>query len=166
MAQVVLNPPLSSGSLTARLLAAARWSLVIVLAWSAGGKLFWPAAFEGLMRASGMIEPGLARLAALAVPAVEFVAALLLAVHAWRPIGAALSLFLSLTFSGFHSYLLWAGEVVPCGCAGVAITFNAWITHVAMLGLSLWMVAASTWVLAHWASMRPEPPPMEPATAG
>ena len=126
-----------------RALMLARWLLVIVLAWSAGGKVFWPEKLRDILRTTGLVPPEWLGLLAYGLPAVEMALALGLATHRiWVPALLG-SIFLSSAFAAVHAYLLACGRVVPRGCAGVAINFESRWFHAALLALSLLLLGAS-----------------------
>lgn len=125
------------------LAAAARWLLAAVYAWSAGGKVLWPAEFRGLLVESGMLPGSLAEPVAIALPIVELVLALALLWAPSRAVAAAASMFVSLVFSGVHAYALIAGSVIRCGCIGVEVRHTSMGLHTALLVLSIAMVGAS-----------------------
>ncbi len=128
--------------LRVNLAAAARWGLVVVFAWSAGGKLFWPADFRGLLVSSGFIPRELLAPIAYGLPTAELAIALCLAVRRGIVPGLFGALLLALVFVGVHAYLLWAGTIAPCGCAGLALSFASRRGHTALLAVSAAMTAA------------------------
>lgn len=130
-----------------RLSTAIRWTLVAVYAWSAGGKLFWPARFRRILSETGMLPPELLTPLAYGVPAAELLLALALAAKLLLPLALLASLFLSTLFAGIHGYLILVGELVPCGCSGIAIEFSSRNWHVFLLVLSLAMGVGSAGLL-------------------
>lgn len=124
-----------------------RWFLVLVLAWSAGAKVFKPGDFQRSMAATGMFPDSALPPIAYALPTVEFGLALLLASGLLRPVSLLGVSFLSAVFVGLHGYLLWSGSVVPCGCAGISITHSARGSHAVMLVLSSAMLIAAGYLL-------------------
>ncbi|MBU0617564.1 MAG: hypothetical protein KKI02_07590 [Planctomycetes bacterium] len=124
-----------------------RWGLVAAFAWSAGGKFFWPEQLREILLRTGMVSSDWAALLAYGLPGLELLVALALAAKMLLPLGLLLSTFLSVVFAGMHGYLLISGDLVPCGCAGVAIDFSTWEWHVSLLGLSIAMVLASVALL-------------------
>jgi|GEM_PF-3635742 len=121
--------------------------LVGVLAWSAGGKLFWPGEFQRLMATWGLIPPKLIPAVAYTVPASELVLAAALVVRRLRVAALFGVLYLAVCFSGIHAFLIWAGTAVPCGCAGLALSFASRPGHIVLLGLSLALALAATLLL-------------------
>jgi len=126
-----------------RLVGCARWFLISVMAWSAGGKLFWPREFRGVLRASGLFADEMVVVIAYALPWLELGLAVALTVPYCVRIAAAVVSVLSTTFVGIHTYLVWSGTVVACGCAGLKITYASRETHILLAILSALLTLAS-----------------------
>lgn len=107
----------------------ARWVLIAVFAWAAGGKLFWPAEFRALLGELGLLPDASIGPLAFGLPACELALALWLASGRFAAAALALAFFLSACFVGVHGYALASGTIVPCGCAGVSITFSSRTAH-------------------------------------
>ena len=132
---------------TALVVIGARWMLVLVYTWSAGGKFFWPDKLREILLRTGMIPSEWAGPLVYGLPALEVLLALALAAKMLLPLALLLSTFLSTVFVGMHGYLLVLGELAPCGCVGVGIDFSSWEWHVFLLALSIAMVLASVALL-------------------
>jgi hypothetical protein len=140
-----------------------RWALVIAFAWSGGGKILWPAAFQNALAKLGMLPTALIPATAYTLPGLELAIALGLASQSARLPAACASLFLSAVFLGVHGYSMATGTLVPCGCAGVALRFDSWKFHVTMPAASALMLAASFVLLANTsAKSSPKPPGTDP----
>jgi len=147
MATLCPTGGVSRGAGRGRLLNVARWGLALVFAWSAGGKFFWPTELREILWSTGMIPRDIIPLMAYALPTLEALLALALATRFLFVPALFVSVFLSVVFVAVHAYLLVAGEVVPCGCSGVAISFESAWFHAAFLALSVLMALASLLVL-------------------
>lgn len=124
-----------------------RWTLVVILAWTSGAKLFFTSAFAERLRETGFLPEHLVPLIAVAVPVLELVLAITLAFR-WC-LGASLSVLvgLSTVFSGIHGYGLIFGVMIPCGCAGRVMTDDGAATGVILLGTAAAMSGISWWLL-------------------
>ncbi len=120
-----------------------RWLLVVAFAWSGGGKLFWPAAFQEALAKLGMLPTPLIPLTAYTLPGLELLIAAGLATQRVRLPAACAALFFSAVFLGVHGYATATGTLVPCGCAGVALRFDSREFHLTMLAVSSLMLLAS-----------------------
>jgi hypothetical protein len=123
------------------------WGLIAVYAWGAGGKLFWPERFRVILVQSGMVAPETVDVLVYAVPISELVLATAVALRRAWPLTLLLSTLLSLIFAAFHGYLLVSGDLVSCGCCGVAVDFSSRGWHVFLFLLSLGMLVASVTLL-------------------
>ncbi len=92
------------------------------------------------------------------LPSGEAAVAVALATRTLAAPAALLSLFLSAVFAGVHAILLLQGEVIPCGCAGVAFDFSSRGLHIGLLVVSGLMVLASIAVLFNETSWRAAAP--------
>jgi len=124
-----------------------RWLLVLILAWSAGGKLFWPERFGGLLRGLGMIPQALVAPIQYGLPPLELILALALASHVGRTAALFATIFLGLAFAGVHGLVLISGTVVPCGCAGIAVRWDSPWAHVLVATVCGFMAVSSTGLL-------------------
>lgn len=127
--------------------AAARWALVVIFAWSSGGKLLAPRQFAGLLAGFGMFPEAILKPLAVALPSFELSIALAVASGRFASLGAVGGITLTTAFIGVHAYALWFGVVVPCGCAGVSISPASRGAHGAMLLVSVLALASSVTVL-------------------
>lgn len=128
-------------------LQAARWLLICVFAWTAGSKIAVPGAFAESIGRLGMLPPAWIPWVASAIPATELLLAVLLALGTWIPFAALTSLWLSAIFVSIHAYAVATGTVKPCGCAGIALTFETRGAHLGMAILSIAMGLASLCLL-------------------
>ncbi len=126
---------------------AARWLLVLVFAWSAGGKLFWPTLLRNTLLATGMIPDEWLAPLVWGLPACELALAILLAARLLLIPALLGSIFLSCVFAGVHVYLIVSGTIVPCGCAGVALDLSGTWFHAVVLGVSGVMLFGSLFLL-------------------
>jgi len=113
------------------------WLIALILAWSAGGKLFWPAEFQKLLHGLGLLPPWLITPTAYALPAAELLVAIAVVTGFGRTWALFLCLFLSLVFAGIHAYVILTGIPVSCGCAGLRFSTDTRPAHVVMLVLSI-----------------------------
>lgn len=122
---------------------AARWTLALIFAWSAGGKILWPAQFRAMLDSLGLIpEPWLAPLQYGLAP-LELALAAAFALDWLRFPAALLATFLALTFTGVHSTVIATGSATPCGCAGVMFTQANRETHIAFLIVAVLMLGSA-----------------------
>lgn len=136
--------------------------LVAVFAWTAGSKLAHARTFRAFLLKTGMIAPPMIPYVAITAPLIELAIAALLAVRPRMLAPLTAALFLSLTFAFVHGFLLWAGEVVPCGCAGIALSRGGAAEHAAILLVSLAMAAAAAHLMQ---SREATQPPADPDIA-
>lgn len=143
-----------------------RWTPIVAYAWTAGGKLWWPAKFQELLAGTGMIPALAIPPLSHALPAVELLIAVALAARACVVPSLLLSIFLSTVFAEVHSYLWINGVVVPCGCLGVAVRFQSGAVAAGMFALSIAMLVCSLLlVFARDGRLRPPTVRSTPATA-
>jgi len=140
---VGMSPPATRTKQLARV----RWVLVAVYAWSAGGKIFWPDALRGILQNTGMIPREYLSPLVYGLPAAELVLAVALAIRLLLPLALLLSTFLATAFAGIHGFLLISGDMVPCGCCGVAIDYSGTAWHAVLFGVSVAMVLTSAVLL-------------------
>jgi hypothetical protein len=146
------------------LTAVARWGLVFLFAWSAGGKLLWPREFSSLLLSLGMLPAFSIGPIAYGLPGVELALGLALA-RQWLPTPVLFStLLLSAVFAGIHGFLFISGDVIPCGCAGVRLGFESGWAHATMAMICASMFGAACWLLFdvqrnvhHVATSSPQP---------
>ncbi len=93
-----------------------RWLLAGVMIFAAIPKLADPAGFAEIISAYGLLPEFLILPAAIALPVLEVVAALLLVLG--RISGLWIAALLMLLFIAVLSYGIWLGLDVDCGCFG------------------------------------------------
>lgn len=123
-----------------------RWALVLVFAWSAGGKLLWPREFRANLARWALVPQPFTAAIAYGLPALELAVAAALASRCVVIPALSAACFLSLAFTGAHALVLRSGEVVSCGCAGTAISLASRGAHAA-LGTVTALMAASSLIL-------------------
>lgn len=84
--------------------------------------------FKEQIATSPLLAP-VSRLIAIAVPAVEFLATLMLIVPRWRLKGLYGSLGLMVAFTGYIIAVLLLNKEIPCSCGGV-IELMSWSQHI------------------------------------
>ncbi len=130
------------------------WLVALILAWSAGGKLFWPGEFQKLLHGLGLLPVWLIRPTAFILPAAELLVAIAVVTGFGRTGALFLCLFLSLVFTGIHGYVILTGIPVSCGCAGLRFSTDSRPAHVGMLLISILLALAAVAAL-----FRTNPPP-------
>ncbi|MFI6496712.1 MauE/DoxX family redox-associated membrane protein [Nonomuraea typhae] len=96
---------------------ATRFCLAGVLLYSGSQKLAAPRAFRATVIALGMPKP---RIVAAALPGLEIITALVLALPRAQPVGAALLVILGLAFAGAGVLAKARRTTVTCACFGQA----------------------------------------------
>lgn len=96
---------------------------------------------------SGMFTQHVAPLVAFAIIGGEMATALLLCTTRLRRIGWLLVTGFCTAFAVLHSFAVFLGEIVACHCAGVVLSENARLEHVALLLLNLCLLAVSVHAL-------------------
>lgn len=128
---------------TGRIVAAARWSLAIVLAFSSGGKFFWPTEFNKAIDAYAILPASLSPWASYFVGPLELILAIGIVVPRLESIAAPVVFFLSIVFFGLHWMAILSGTAIPCGCTGIRLEFSDTASHVGMAFVSFAMIVAS-----------------------
>ncbi len=125
----------------------ARWGVIAILAWSAGGKLFWPSEFRANLVELAILPPSLLDPAKYTVPIAELLVAASLATRTLSAAGLMLSFFLGTIFCGIHLVAIVSGTAIPCGCIGVRFSTETRAIHAFMLILSAYLSIASALLL-------------------
>lgn len=116
-----------------------RWSLILILAWSSGAKMFLQDAFALRLRETGFFHESFIPILVWLAPSAELLVALGLATRILlRPAALVLG-FMSIVFTAVHAYAVIFGTVVPCGCAGVLVVHDSPWVNVFFLAVSLSM---------------------------
>lgn len=120
-----------------RLRTAARWVIILLLAWSAGGKLVFPTAFGDMLRTLGLLPGNVVPLVQYGLPYLELLLALSLAARLAVVPTLLGCLFLSLVFGAVQVLILVSGTVAPGGCLGVSFSHASWANQVILLLVSV-----------------------------
>jgi uncharacterized membrane protein YphA (DoxX/SURF4 family) len=99
-----------------------RWLIAIVLIWAALGKLANLQEFYGTLTAYRLPLPAVSlRLAAIVLPWLELVCALLLATGLWRKAALSWAVALFAIFALGTLQAWWRGLAINCGCLDLRV---------------------------------------------
>lgn len=128
-----------------------RYTLAVAFAWSAGGKLFWTGELRQLFAEIGVLPPPVIAPLSFALPVIEIMLAVALAIGFLLPVVGFLAMTLSMSFVAAHICLYAMGNVRPCGCAGVFVSIDGAESHVIMALICGAMAMCAALVL--WSSV-------------
>lgn len=123
-----------------------RWAVVGVFLWAAGAKSLDLAAFARTIGDFGLVWPGWAAPAAVAMLAAEFVAGGLLFCR--RRAGYVLAAALLVAYTAVIAYGIAIGLDIECGCLGPADRWAAMSLQASLVrNLCLLVALAAAWFL-------------------